>query len=54
MPEADDPLETGKLYGRSGLVLDEMIARLNHVTPLFKSNNNLVYSLLDEATRGTI
>ena len=52
--EADDPLEDGKSYGVSGLVLDEMIARLNHTDPLYKSDNNLVYSLLDEATRNTI
>ena len=31
-----------------------MITRLVNTDPLFRSDNNLVYSLLDEATRGTI
>ena len=52
--EANDPLISGRAFGASGSILDEMISRLNHTDPLYKSDNNLVYSLLDEATRGTI
>lgn len=53
-PEVDDPLETGKSYGSSGSVLDELISRLSHTDPLFKSDNAMVYSMLEEATRSTI
>ena len=52
--EADDPLQAGRAYGESGSVIDEMIRRLNHTDPLYKSDNALVYSMLEEATRGTI
>ena len=53
-PEEDDPLQAGKAYGSSGTVVDELIARLSHEDPLFKSDNALVYSMLEEATRGTV
>ena len=53
-PEADDPLGPGQAFGVSGSVLEELISRLNHTDPLFRSDNSLVYSLLDEATRNTI
>ena len=52
--EEEDPLQMNKSYGKSGSVLDEMIKRLRHNHPLFKSDNAAVYSLLEEATRGTI
>lgn len=52
--EAADPLLQGKAYGQSGSVLDELIARLDHNDPLFKSDNSSVYSMLEEATRGTV
>jgi hypothetical protein len=53
-PEVNDPLVLGCAYGRSGSILDELISRLVHTDPLFKSDNASVYSLLEEATRGTI
>lgn len=52
--EALDPLIPGQAFGASGSVLEELIARLNHTDPLFRTDNSLVYSLLDEATRNTI
>ena len=52
--ENDDPLQQGKSYGSSGSVLDELIKRLTHNHPLFKSDNAAVYSMLEEASRGTI
>ena len=52
--EQNDPLQTNKAYGSSGSVIAELITRLNHVDPLFRNDNALVYSLLEEATRGTI
>ena len=53
-PEVDDPLALGFAYGESGSVLDELIARLTHTDPLYKSDNATVYSLLEEATRGSV
>jgi hypothetical protein len=52
--EIDDPLTPGKAYGSSGSIVDELIARLDHVDPLYKSDNASVYSMLEEATRGTV
>ena len=52
--EATDPLIAGQAFGASGSVLEELITRLNHTDPLFRTDNSLVYSLLDEATRNTI
>ena len=53
-PEEDDPLAPGLSFGVSGSVLDELIARLDHNDPLFKSDNATVYSMLEEATRGSV
>ena len=52
--EADDPLNVGRAYGSSGSILQEMILRLNHYDPLYNTNNSQVYSMLEEATMGTI
>ena len=52
--EVDDPLLIGSAFGRSGSVLDELVTRLSHTDPLFKSDNSAVYSLLEEATRNTV
>lgn len=52
--EADDPLTLGCAYGTSGSVTDELISRLSHIHPLFKTDNASVYSKLEQATRGTI
>ena len=52
--EVDDPLVAGKAYGSSGSILDELIARLDHDDPLFKSDNASVYSMMEEATRGSV
>ena len=51
--EADDPLVAGKAYGSSGSILEEMIARFSHDHPLYRSDNQSVYSMLETATRGT-
>ena len=52
--EFTDPLVAGKAYGSSGSIIDELIARLTHADPLYKSDNASVYSMMEEATRGTI
>ena len=53
--EETDPLFlAGKAYGASNSVLDELIKHLNHYDPLYKSDNVMVYSMLEEATCGTI
>jgi hypothetical protein len=45
--EVDDPLVPFKTYGESGSVLDELINRLTHDDPLYKSDNATVYSMLE-------
>ena len=57
--EAEDPLSTNAAghvlpYGTSGSVLEEMIKRFSHTHPLYKSDNAMVYSMLETATRGTV
>ena len=53
-PEANDPLIPGNAFGASGSVLEELILRLNHTDPLFRTDNAMVYSMLDQASRNTI
>ena len=53
-PEAENPLENSNAYGSSGSVFDELIERVSHTHPLYKSDNSYVYSLLEESTRGSI
>jgi hypothetical protein len=48
-----DPLTPGNSFGQSGSVLTDLIARLSHNHPLYKSDNAKVYSALEEATRST-
>ena len=48
-----DPLLDDKSHGKSGSVLDDLVARLSHTHPLYKSDNAKVYSALEEATRST-
>ena len=52
--EVEDPLLVGKAYGSSDSIIDEIFAHLTHADPLFKVNNAAVYSMLEEATRGTV
>ena len=48
-----DPLTPDCAYGRGGSVLNDMISRLSHDHPLYKTDNAKVYSALEEATRST-
>jgi hypothetical protein len=60
-PEVDDPLAQhdpvagiqGAYYGISGSLIDELIARLPHTGPIYKSDNAAVYMKVEEATHGT-
>ena len=52
--EASDPIKLGCSYGRSYSVLEEIISNLDHVNPLNKSNNDSVYSMMEEASRGNV
>lgn len=52
-PEADDPLQTGKAYGASGSVLTDLISRLSHNHPLYRSDNANLYAFLEEAARNS-
>ena len=49
-----DPLMTGKSYGESGSILEDLIYRSSHQHPLFKKDNASVYGHIEEATRGSI
>jgi len=51
--EVDDPLVAGSAFGSSGSVLEELIKRLAHNRPFYKSDDAAVSSLLEEAARGT-
>lgn len=54
-PEDTAPLIPNNAYSQvAGSVLNELINRLDHNNPLFATDNNSVYSALDDATRGTI
>ena len=48
-----DPLIDGSAFGLGGSVINDLISRLSHDHPLYKTDNAKVYSLLEEATRGT-
>ena len=50
----EDPLSFGRAYGSSGSVMQELIDRINHTDPLFKTDNGTVYSMLEVASRATI
>ena len=52
--KSGDPLVAVYSYGASVSVLDEMISRLEHTDILYKSDNAMVYSIIEEATLGSI
>ena len=52
--EVEDPLLQGRAHGSSGSVINEMIKRLAHDDPLYRSDNALVYFMLEELTRGMV
>ena len=54
VPEDPPALMAGQPYsGEDGSVEDELVARASHAHALFKTDNMMVYSALEEATRGT-
>ena len=48
-----DPLAAGNAHGTSGSIIDDLVARLTHTHPLYKTDNAKVYSALETATRST-
>ena len=52
--EVDDSLLPDKSYGKSGSLIDELIQRIDHDSPLYRSDNATVYAMLEEATRNSI
>ena len=42
-----------KAHGTSGSVLEDMIHRTSHTHPLYKQDNASVFTMIEEATRGT-
>ena len=49
----NDPLDQNAYYSASGVLADEIVARLPHIGPIYKNNNAAVYQTIDEAARGT-
>ena len=52
--EDDDPLLPDKSYGVSGSLVDELIKRIKYDDPLYKPDNVMVYSILEESIRNRI
>jgi len=52
--EVKDPLLPLKPFGETGSILMELVKRMSHDDPLYKTDNGSVYSMLEVATRGTI
>ena len=52
--EADDPLLQERAHGSSDSVIGEMIKMFAHNDPLYHSDNDLMYSMLEESNSGTI
>ena len=48
-----DPCLLNKAHGSSGSILDDMIQRTSHAHPLFKQDNVTVFTMIEEASRGT-
>lgn len=46
-------LEAGKPYTAGKSIIEDAVAFFDHGSPLYKMDNNLVYSILDLATRGS-
>ena len=57
VPDGDntptDTLLENRAYGLGGSVLNDLISRMSHEHPLYKTDNAKVYSALEEATRST-
>ena len=53
MDEALDPLGANEYYGSSGSLQQELIDRLAHGDPLYRSDNKTVYMHIEKACRGT-
>ena len=51
--EIDDPLGSNNYFGRSGSLIEELIARVPHVGPIFRNDNATVYMKIEEAVRGS-
>ena len=56
IPESkdDDLLLPDKSYGVSGSLVDELIKRTKQDDLLYKSDNAMVYSMLEQSTRNSI
>ena len=48
-----DPCVPDKAHGSSGSVLDDLIHRTSHTHPLYKQDNATVFTMIEEAARGT-
>lgn len=54
-PEAEAPLLPGCAYSAvAGSIVQELVNRLSHTHPLYRADNATLFSMIEEATRGTI
>ena len=53
LPESQDPLQNGQPYGSSGSVLGELVNRASQNHPLFKQDNEEVFTLIEQAARSS-
>ena len=52
-PEAQDPLDATSYYGKSGSLAQELVNRIKHNGPIYKSDNGRVFMKICEAVKGT-
>ena len=50
--EGNVPRDQNAYYGASGVLADELVARLPHTGPIYKNDNAAVYQKIEEAARG--
>ena len=49
--ETYDPLEANNAFGSSGSVLEDLIKRSSHDHTLYKTDNAMMYGLIEQAYR---
>ena len=49
----DDPLDTDSHYGASSSLLEELIQRRPHDSPIFKDDNKTVFTIISKVVAGT-
>ena len=53
IPEDQDPLAPNCYFGLSGSLVQELVTRIPHTGPIYKSDNSRVFIKISEAVKGT-